>query len=229
MEGILSQRFATGNASATRGDTRLTADVIIADYVDEIRKDAENKDVNNTTITHILGKTNATFTRGTLIATGETITYDMSRQNAMMTGKNARIVNGNETLTATQSIQYDRDAKLITATGNAHVVLSNGQELKGNIIKATLNAEENDIVEVIATENAEVYAPGNNGIQQAFAGEMTYSKDTGIAVLTENVTIKEGGNIMNGDKAIIDTINGTSTMSSTESGQRVGGVFLPTQ
>ena len=58
---------------------------------------------------------------------------------------------------------------------------------------------------------------------------MTYSKDTGIAVLTENVTIKEGGNIMNGDKAVIDTINGTSTMSSTESGQRVGGVFLPTQ
>jgi lipopolysaccharide export system protein LptA len=223
------QYIATGNASATRGDTRLTADVIIADYVDEIRKDAENKDVNNTTITHIVGKTNATFTRGTLIATGETITYDMSRQNAMMTGKNARIVNGNETLTATQSIQYDRDAKLITATGNAHVVLSNGQELKGNIIKATLNAEENDIVEVIATENAEVYAPGNNGIQQAFAGEMTYSKDTGIAVLTENVTIKEGGNIMNGDKAVIDTINGTSTMSSTESGQRVGGVFLPTQ
>jgi len=223
------QYVATGNASATRGDTRLTADVIIADYVDAVGKDSQNKEVTNTTITHILGQNNAKFTRGSFVATGETITYDMTNQNAVMTGKNARIVNGDETLTATDSIQYDRAAKLITATGNAHVVLSNGQELKGNIIKATLNAEENDIIHVFAAENAEVYAPGNNGPQEAFAGEMTYTKDTGIAILTENVTIKDGGNIMNGDKAIIDTIKGTSTMSSTKSGQRVGGVFLPTQ
>lgn len=219
--------IATGNASATRGGTRLDADVIVADYVDRPASDLDGE--SSTTITQIIGTKNAQFTRGSLIATGDQITYDLTTENALMTGQKAKIVNGDETLTATQSIRYDRGQRTITATGNAHVVLSNGQELKGNLITATLNEDENDIIRVFAKDNAEVKSPGKDGIREAFAETMTYEKTTGIAVLTDNVILKEGGNIMNGDKAVIDTIAGTSTMSSTTSGKRVGGVFTPAQ
>ena len=122
---------------------------------------------------------------------------------------------------------------MITATGNAHVKLSNGQELKGNVITATLNDGENDIIRVTANDNAEVFSPtvgaGQNDVREAFADAMVYEKSTGIAVLTDNVVLKEAGNILKGDKAVIDTVSGTSTMSSTTSGQRVGGVFQPAQ
>lgn len=225
--------IATGNASATRGGTRLDADVIIADYLETETADAES----STTITHIEGQKNATFTRGSMIATGENITYDLTAEKAVMTGQNAKIINGSETLTATQSITYDRSQRMITATGNAHVKLSNGQELKGMIITATLNDDENDIIRVTAKDNAEVFSPskgsskgaGQNGVREAYADAMVYEKSTGIAVLTDNVLLKDAGNILKGDKAVIDTISGTSTMSSTTSGQRVGGVFQPAQ
>ena len=221
--------IATGNASATRGGTRLDADVIIADYLETETTDAEG----GTTITHIEGQQNAKFTRGSMIATGENITYDLSAEKAVMRGQNAKIINGNESLTATQSITYDRSQRMITATGNAHVKLSNGQELKGNVITATLNDGENDIIRVTANDNAEVFSPtvgaGQNDVREAFADAMVYEKSTGIAVLTDNVVLKEAGNILKGDKAVIDTVSGTSTMSSTTSGQRVGGVFQPAQ
>lgn len=217
--------IATGNASATRNGTRLDADVIIADYLET--ETAENE--TGTTITHIEGQNNARFTRGTLIATGETITYDLTIEKAVMTGQQSKVVNGEEQITANQSIIYDRSQRTITATGKAHVILSNGQELKGNVITATLNDDENDIIRVMAKDQAEVYSPGKNGIREAFAQLMTYEKSTGIAELTDNVVLKEAGNIMKGDKAVIDTISGTSTMSSTTSGQRVGGVFQPAQ
>ena len=183
--------------------------------------------------THIEGQKNAKFTRGSMIATGENITYDLTVEKAVMTGQNAKVFNGNETLTATQSITYDRSQRKITATGNAHVTLSNGQELKGMVITATLNQGENDIIRVTANGNAEVFSPtvaaGQNSVREAFADAMVYEKSTGMAVLTDNVVLKEAGNILKGDKAVIDTVAGTSTMSSTTSGKRVGGVFQPAQ
>ena len=219
--------IATGNASATRAGTRLDADVIIADYLESETADAEG----GTTITHIEGQKNARFTRGSMIATGENITYDLTTENAVMTGQNSTIVNGAETLTATKSITYDRSQRIITATGDAYVQLSNGQELKAMVITATLNEDENDITVVTADGNAQVFSPSRNqadsGIREAYADAMTYEKATGIAVLTDNVLLKEAGNILKGDKAVIDTIAGTSTMSSTTSGKRVGGVFQP--
>ena len=77
--------------------------------------------------------------------------------------------------------------------------------------------------------NAQVLSPGSNGIREAVADTMTYNKASGEAVLTDNVILKDGGNVMKGDKAVIDTVSGTSTMSSLGSGNRVGGVFLPAQ
>lgn len=219
------QYIATGNASAKRGDTELNADIIIADYEDKQIDNGESR----SNITLIEGQNNAVFKRGGLVATGTNITYDFTKEYAVMTGENASVINGAEKLTASESIVYDRKNRLITAKGNAHVVLSNGQELKGNFIEARLNDGENDIETVLTRGNAQVLSPGSNGIREAVADTMTYNKATGEAVLTDNVILKDGGNVLKGDKAVIDTVSGTSTMSSSGSGNRVGGVFLPAQ
>lgn len=163
-------------------------------------------------------------------AHAELITYDLNTEQAILRGNTPTAQNGDDRITAHDRIIYDRTARLITATGRVEVVLSNGQILRGETITATLNNNENDIVSITANANAEMHSPEFSGISEAFADAMTYDKSTGIAILTGSVTIKDGSqNEINGDRAQIDTVNGLSTMSSSASGGRVGGVFQPPQ
>ena len=74
-----------------------------------------------------------------------------------------------------------------------------------------------------------VISPSKNGDRRAEASNMSYTRETGLAILTGNVKLMDKNNIMTGDRAEIDTVTGTSTMSSTTKGQRVGGVFKPAQ
>lgn len=218
--------IATGNATAQRGDTLLSADIIEANYV---ANDDSSKDVEATSITMIEGRTNAKLNHGSLVATASTISYDLITELAVLTGGTPTIINAGETLTARDRITYDRSTRLLTASGKAEITLANGQILRGNRIEAVLNDSESDVVTVNAKGDAEVYSPGAAGLREGFADAMTYEKATGIAVLTGQVVLKDGGNTMTGDRAEIDTVTGSSTMSSSTTGKRVGGVFTPAE
>ena len=218
--------IATGKATAQHGNTLLSADVIEASYV---ANDNGANDVDATSITLIEGRTNARLNQGEFLATADVITYDLLTEQATMTGNTPTISNAGETLTATDLITYDRASRLLTAKGNAEITLSNGQILRGTLIKAVLNDDESDVISVNATGNTEVFSPAENGLREAFADSITYEKATGIAILTGQVTLKDGGNTMTGDKAEINTITGSSTMSASSSGKRVGGVFKPAE
>ncbi|MCE2517130.1 MAG: hypothetical protein J4F41_04695 [Alphaproteobacteria bacterium] len=225
----VQQYIARGNATAQRGDTVLSADVIEANYVTEDEENNGANDVEATSITLIEGRTNAELKHGAFVAKASTITYDLITNLAVLTGGTPTIVNAGETLIARDRITYDRNARLLTASGDAEITLSNGQILRGEQIEATLNEDESDVVTVNATGATEVFSPAATGLRQAFADTMTYEKATGIAVLTGQVVLKDGGNTMTGDKAEIDTVTGSSTMSASNSGKRVGGVFKPAE
>ena len=132
------QYIATGNASAKRGDTELNADIIIADYEDKQIDNGESR----SNITLIEGQNNAVFKRGGLVATGTNITYDFTKEYAVMTGENASVINGSEKLTANESIVYDRKNRLITAKGMPMWCSATDKSLKVISLKPRLMMEK---------------------------------------------------------------------------------------
>ncbi len=224
-----SQYIATGNASAQRGAAKLTADVITADYsTDDSTKNAESTD-----ITVIKGLGNARFSRNDTAATAAVITYDLTTEFVTLNGGSPEIVNLNDRITAKQTITYNRKKRIITATSMSQITLADGNILKGDSITATLNPEENDIINIVATGNAEIFSPPTDGVPNsvkvAYADTMTYQHATGIAILTGNVRLEENENVITGARAEINVISGVSTMSAEGSGTRVGGIFKPAE
>ncbi len=216
--------IATGNALAKQGGMTLKAEVITAHYEETETNAADTEEIS---ISLIIGHGNAEFIRTGLTAKAEKIEYDLSSGQIIMTGGKPKVVNDNNSLEASESLNYDRASKLVTAIGNAELVLANGRTLKGDRIEAVLNEDESDFITVMATGNAEVFSPDISGAREGRSDHMIYDQTTGIANLTGNVTLKDKANIMKGDKAVIDTIAGTSTLSSE--GGRVGGVFTKTK
>lgn len=221
-----NQYVATGNASAEQNDMRLTANVIIAHYETANTKDGDH---DASEVTFVEGKENSKLTRASLTATAHNITYDIVDEYIELTGGNPTVINGEDRMMAKTLITYSRKTRQITATGDAKVLLANGQTLMGDNIKVTLNQDENDIQTVEAEGGAVVISPSDTGERRAEATTMTYKSKTGLAVLTGDVKILENNNLLKGDVAEIDTITGTSTIKSLKKGQRVGGVFNPAQ
>ncbi len=220
-----NQYIATGNASAKQGDLLLTANVITADYTTEQTDD----DKDASAITFIRGEKNATLIRATLTATAGVISYDITSERVELSGGNPQVINGEDRINASDTIIYDRTSRNITATGQAKIRLSNGRELHGDEIIIVLTNDEGDIEIVTATGQATVLSPAEDGGQQAYAEKMVYTRATGIAVLTGDVRVEDNNNILTGNRAEIDTINGTSIMSAATNGGRVGGVLNPAQ
>jgi lipopolysaccharide export system protein LptA len=230
--------IATGNATAQQGDTLLSADVITATYID---KNGGGNDPHATNITLIEGKAdsrltptsrltpNSRLTQGAVIATAETITYDLTTEQATLRGRTPSISTMDNTLTARDSITYHRKSRTVTATGKAEAVMADGRIVRGDIIIATLNEREDDVETITANANTELHNPNVSGVTEAFADSMVYRNETGIAVLSGGVTIKDGDNIITGQKAEIDTISGLSTISASPSGKRVDGIFIPAE
>jgi len=224
---VEKQYIATGNAIAKQGGMTLKAEIITAHYVEETETGATAADADEISISLIIGDKNAEFTRRGVIATADRIEYDLATEQIMLTGGNPKIDNNRNTLEAKESINYDRTTRLVTAIGNAVLILTNGRELRGTRIEAVLNDDETDFITIMAKGEAEVLSLGVAGAREGKADHMIYDQTTGIANLTGNVTLKDNTNIMTGDKAVIDTIAGTSTLSSE--GGRVGGVFTKTK
>ncbi|XDZ64780.1 LptA/OstA family protein [Alphaproteobacteria bacterium LSUCC0684] len=224
---VEKQYIATGNAIARQGGMTLKAEVITAHYVEENETGTPTADADEISISLIIGDKNAEFTRPGVIATADRIEYNLATEQIILTGGNPKIDNNRNTLEASESLNYDRASRLVTAIGNAELILTNGRELRGDRIEAVLNEDETDFITIMAKGKAEVISPGVAGAREGKADHMIYDQTTGIANLTGNVTLKDNTNIMTGDKAVIDTVAGTSTLSSE--GGRVGGVFTKTK
>ncbi len=215
--------IATGNAHATQGKMHLSADTIIAHY--------ENNAANDTAsnITYVEGQKNATITHGEFKAAATNITYDIGRDHIALSGKNIAIRNAGESITAAQSITYDRKARRLNAKGKAKVTLSNGIELSGETIEATLNKSESDIISLAVNGSAKIFNPTQNGNQEAYADTMRYDKTTSLAILSGNVRMIEGASSLTGDRAEINTATGNSTLTTNTPSKRALGIFQPAQ
>ena len=105
------------------------------------------------------------------------------------------------------------------------VTLADGKRLEADRVSATVSRPEGDVTFIRASGNAAVAAPGGAGGRRASADEIEYTKETGLAVLSGDVTIMDGSSSLAGDRAEFNLNSGESRLTS-ESG-RVGGVINP--
>jgi len=212
---------ARGNAKAVRGNTTLTADVLVAYYREapgggtQIYRLAADGNV------HIVSPEQEVF--------GDRGVYDIDQKVAVVTGKNLKLITKTDVVTARDSLEYWEDQHLTVARGDA-VAVRNENKLRGDVLVGLLVDDGQGgmkMQRLDADGNVVVTTPtdivrGRHGI---------YNLVTDIATLTGDVKLTKGDNQLNGDSAEVNMKTGISRVltQANKPGERVHGLFLPGQ
>lgn len=210
--------IARGNASATRGNATVTADVLYAYYrpvgqsaaaptkgtADTSAKHQQNP-LNSTSSTQIYrleGAGHVHFINGDEQAFGDHVVYDVDQAVMVLTGKHLHIVTPKETITARDSLEWYDEAQIAVARGDA-IATSGDRRLRANIITADVKKQGDQpaqITRINAYGNVLVSAPG----QIAHGDEGVYDVTTQVATLIGHVRLTKGDNELRGQYGIVD-------------------------
>jgi lipopolysaccharide export system protein LptA len=208
--------IARGNAVATKGDTNISGDVLVATY----DPDAEERE-----ITQITGTGDVTFSDAQGNATGQKIIYNVDGSGYRVDGPASRVKGKNGNIAAERDIvlvTFEDDTQQMTATGDAVYINAENERFAGNVINAFFDKEG-------ALERVE--GDGKVNILTAEGSTATgdsviYLAQTDKATLVGNVTISDGKSTMQGGRAEMDFASGNSRILSDKSGGRVSGVLV---
>jgi len=208
--------LAEGDAIAVQLDMRISADRLEASYDPE----TDGREINLMTATG-----NVSFVDGENTASGARLIYDLTSSTYSVFGKNAKVTSPRGVMTATNRIIYDESnptkAK-INGVGKANYTADDGRIVAGDEIIAYTN-EAGDLQTLDAMGNAYVRTIDN---QTATGDEVNYDFNTSIAILTGNVELIEGQNVMRGSRAEVDFNSGVSRLLSDGQGGRVTGIMV---
>ncbi len=214
------QFIATGKVIAKQGETKINSEILTADY-----KDGEKNKID---IWRLTAAKNVKIESRNTIGYGDKMTYDVEKSVTIMTGKNLKLISQNQIVTASDSMEYWVEDGIFTANGNA-TAIKDDDTIKADKLIAKFTQDKNGkriLREMQAINNVTITTPteivtGDNG---------KYSAITNKAIITGNVKIKRGKNILQGDKAEIDMTTNISKIfgSSTDNG-RVKGIFYPSE
>ena len=208
--------IARGNAVATKGDTNISGDVLVATY----DPGAEERE-----ITQITGTGDVTFSDAQGNATGQKIIYNVDGSGYRVDGPAARVKGKNGNIAAERDIvlvTFEDDTQQMTATGDAVYINAENERFAGNVINAFFDKEgELERVEGDGKVNI-LTAEGST----ATGDSVIYLAQTDKATLVGNVTISDGKSTMQGGRAEMDFASGNSRILSDKSGGRVSGVLV---
>ena len=129
---------------------------------------------------------------------------------------------------AADSVNYDTDGKSSTFTGNVVVVRADARTHADRVHVTTASGKAD-----------EIYASGNVVLDSPDSGTATgdsgvYSVVPRTVLLTGNVVVKKGNDVMRGSQATVDLSTGKSVLSGGvkvpgQTSPRVQAVIMPTQ
>lgn len=208
---------ATGNAVAKQLDQQIKAKELVASY---------DPDSERRKITLIVATGAVEYEDGTSTARGDKLTYQIDDERYKIEGEGSFVTGPNGTMRANKSIDFlspAADSQLVTAIGSAQYTDAEGQIVEGETINAHLDA--NGALDTLdAKGNVRVVAVNGH---VATGNALTYDQKTSKALLTGNVEILDGGNVMRGSRAEVDFDSGISRILSNGSGKRVSGTLQP--
>lgn len=215
-----SQYIARGNAVASQGSYSVKADALIADY----NETAAGK----TEVWRFTADKNVVIKTGEYTAYGDQVVHDVKNEKTVMTGRNMKIESGDDYLTANDKLIFWGKQNKAKALGRPKARQAN-QIVEANEMTAYFKKDKRGKLEL-----REVQAVGDVIIVtplEVLRGERAvYTLETGKAKLTGNVRITRGSNQLNGEEVILDTVAGTSTITTgidkdTGKVKRVRGLF----
>ena len=207
--------IAKGGAIAKQGRTELAAEELVATYDPKAAKRRIDK---------VVATGNVDYKSADTLAQGEKLTYDIKGLIYVVEGKNAVVSGATGTMTATRDINYnaaDPANKTIVARGSAVYVDADKRTISGERVVGIIGAD-GALKTINADDNVKVVTSDG---KIATGDSVTYDYATSKAVLTGNVEVKDGPNVMRGARAEVDFDTGISRILSDGSGSRVSGVL----
>jgi len=207
---------ARGNAQVEQGGVIIRADVITAAY-----NEGEGGKTNFTEV-HAEGNVHITSGKGEVY--GERGVYDVAREVAVLKGSNLRMVMGEDTVTAKDSLEFWQKQNLAVARGTA-VAVRGTNRIESDVLTALMakNAQGSMQVQRIGAEgNVMITTPTE--IAQGNTG--TYDVAKQLARVDGNVRITRGQNQLNGNRAEVNMATGVSRLLAAP-GQRVRALIVP--
>lgn len=248
--------IARGNAVATRGDSQVHADTLIAHY-----REAKGGNTNtggNSEIYRVEAEGHVVLTRGTQTVVGDRAVYDIDQAIAIVTGKNLKMTTATDVVTARDALDWYDQKQIAVARGDA-VAIRNGRTIKADVLTAYMEktapptpggkgqpatppaakvtsaaaatgapAEDSKISRVDAQGHVVV----SNAVDTGHGDFGVYNAKTGIATLIGHVVIERGKDVLRGDRGVMDLNTNVSRVLPGGGGpaaqQRVQGLFVRT-
>ena len=222
IEWVSDQKIyiARGNAKATRGDVSVTGETLTAHYREN---EGEQTEIYRL---EALGQVKIASPGRT--AFGDRAVYDLDQAVAVVLGSKPRLVTAEQTITASESLEYWEKRRIAVARGNA-VATQGTREIRADALTAffepnlqgTLEAVRMDAVGNVVITTPQEVARGDEGV---------YNVKKGIATLSGDVRITRGETQLNGSVAEVNFKTGISRLLSSgksNSSGRVKGLFSP--
>jgi lipopolysaccharide export system protein LptA len=194
--------IASGKARATRGKTRVEADILRAFY--EKNKNGSSKLFRLEAIGRVK------ITSPTQKLTGEMGVYDLTKGILVLTGKKVSLISGKNIITANQQLEFYEKREMAVARKNARAN-HDGKVLRADTIVALFFKNKNGVTQlsrVQAFENVRLV----NNTESIWADKGIYDVNSSIATLDGNVRITRTGSQLSGDSAIINLNTGVSKL-----------------
>jgi lipopolysaccharide export system protein LptA len=224
IEWVSDQKMyiARGNAKATRGAISVAGETLTALY--------RETDSNETEIYRLEALGGVIIASPERTAYGERAVYDLDQAVAVVLGENPRMVTAEQTITATESLEYWEKRRIAVARGNAEASQED-REIRADVLTAFFEPKRDGSLEVVrmdAIGGVVITTPR----EVARGDEGVYNVRKGIATLSGNVRITRGETQLNGALAEVNFKTGISRLlssgpSTSKSGQRVRGLFTP--
>lgn len=210
---------ARGDARAVRGEVEVLGDELRAYYRETPTGESE--------VWRLDAIGNVRIVSNSETAYGSRAIYNADQKVLVVDGEKPRLVSGNDTLTASQQLEYWETRNFAVARGDA-VATRENKQVRADVLVAHLKNDGNGqtrVYRVDAYDNVRIKteretATGQRGV---------YNVDSGIATLTGNVQLVRDDNRLSGCRAEVNLNTGISRLFPCANGKRVNGTFVPQQ
>ena len=216
--------IASGNARASRGGINVEAEVLRAYY--------KQKSGGGADLYRLDAAGGVNIYSGTDSIIGETAVYDFEQAILRVDGGKVVFKSGNDTISATQQMEYWERQKMAVARGRA-VAVQQGKTVRADILKALMRERKDGKSEVYMVEAFDnVLIVSEQDRVRANWG--IYKVDSGVATLAGNITITRADSILTGDQAEVNLNTGISKLltgnrvkTKSRTKKRIRGLIYP--
>jgi lipopolysaccharide transport protein LptA len=209
---------AKGNVILKKDGLTLRANFIKAIYLDENGEDV---------LTKITAKKDVFLSKGKAKASGEFMTYDLKTKIAVITGQFQTFSSPSGYIESKKMIKFDDFNNKAEASGEVKIILPNKTKIFSDNVKADFTGKDKSLTK--ATAEGNVIIENTEKGKQSKANLGIYNSSDSIIQLRGDVVIINKKSTIKGSRGITDLKTGISKLiGNPKKGQRVKGVFLPT-